>query len=394
MHLFFSVGEPSGDQHAAQLLEALRARLPDAVFSGFGGPRMDDVGFANLFRLTDLAMMGIGSVLPHIKTFYAQYLRAIEFFREHKPDAVVLVDCPGFNWWIAKAARRAGIPVLYYLPPQLWAWAPWRIRKVRRNVDVILAALPFEAEWYQQRGVEVEYVGHPFFDEVASHPVDHNFVHHCRRLPDGSPARIVGILPGSRTQEVHRNFPVMLRVMKELSQRHRDVGFRVACYREAHRDFCRRHLVGDYADLPVDLHVGRTPEIIEAAECCLMTSGSVSLELLARETPAVVQYRTSVMVGAIGSTLVHCKYISLPNLLAGRELMPEYAFVFRPEHHALLMTEQLDGWLSDRTRLEAARHDLSQLRNQVGQTGGIVRAAETILRRLGHQPQQAIRRAA
>jgi lipid-A-disaccharide synthase len=394
MHFFLSVGEPSGDQHAAQLIHALRGRAPQAEFSGFGGPLMEQAGFRNLYRLTDIAVMGVGSVIPKIATFYRQYLRAKEFLKAQRPDAVVLVDCPGFNWWIASAAKALGIPVHYYLPPQLWAWAPWRIKKVHKWVDVILAALPFEAEWYGARGVDVEYVGHPFFDEVAEHQLDHAFLDRCRYGENGRPIRTVGILPGSRDSEVHRNFPVMLQTMHRLARKHSDVRFRVACYREEHRAFCRSQLTGRNAPLPIDLHVGRTPEIIEAAECCLMTSGSVSLELLARTTPAVVQYRCGHLSGGLARRLLNCEYISLPNLIAGRELMPEHFFTRHVKREARQMAMELDDWLSDPARLEATRTQMQRLKAEAVRTGGVAKAAETILNRLQPASPKALHRAA
>ena len=383
MHLFISVGEPSGDQHAAQLLAALRSRVPDARFSGFGGPQMERAGFENLYRLTDLALMGVAGVLPVVGTFYRQYRRAKEHLRTAKPDAVVLVDCPGFNWWIASAAKSLGIPTLYYLPPQLWAWAPWRIRKVRKWVDVVLAALPFEAEWYRSRGIETEFVGHPFFDEVVQHQLDHAFLDRCRWGDQGSSVRTVGILPGSRRAEVEKNIPVMLRVMQRLARKHDDVRFRIACYKESQRAFCREALAGEYARLPVDLHVGRTPEIIEAAECCLMTSGSVSLELLARTTPAVVQYRTGPVTATLAKCVMRCDYITLPNLIAGRQIMPEHTFVGRCDLHSRTLAAELDSWLSDRTALERSRRELQRLKEQTVQTGGVGRAVDVILQRIG-----------
>ena len=143
MRIFFSVGEPSGDQHAAHLIQELRARRGDVEFCGFGGPHMEEVGCEIDFRLTDLAVMGIFAILPMLKKFWNVYQQAKQIFAERKPDAVVLVDFPGFNWWVARAAKREGIPVFYYLPPQLWAWAPWRIRRVRRLIDHVMSGLPF-----------------------------------------------------------------------------------------------------------------------------------------------------------------------------------------------------------------------------------------------------------
>ncbi len=183
MHIFFSVSEPSGDQHAAHLMRELQARQPDVRCSGFGGPLMEEAGLESQFRLTNLAVMGLLKVLPLIGKFYSLVKQAERYLAEQKPDAVVLVDFPGFNWWIAKKAKAAGIPVFYFLPPQLWAWASWRVRRVRKYVDHVISALPFERDWYQQQNIAVDYVGHPFFDEVADHPLDEQF---CRQL--ASPA--------------------------------------------------------------------------------------------------------------------------------------------------------------------------------------------------------------
>jgi lipid-A-disaccharide synthase len=381
MHIFFSVGEPSGDQHAAGLMREIRRRVPDARFSGFGGPLMQQTGYEELYRLTNLAVMGIAAVLPLLWRFYRLVRRAGRFLEQQRPDAVVLVDFPGFNWWIARKAKRLGIPVYYYMPPQLWAWAPWRIRKVRRLIDCVLAALPFEAEWYRERRVNVEYVGHPFFDEVHEHRLDARFCDFL--LPAG--VRSIGILPGSRNQEVRRNFPHMLEVMRRLYDRHRDVRFRVACYKPLQREYCQLLIQAGYAGLPIDLYVGRTSEIIETAECCLMVSGSVSLELLARGTPAVVMYRGTVFTELLVRMLVTCRFMTLPNLMAGRELMPEFPFARDVERTVRAMTAHLDTWLADAASLARVRGEIEQLRARVAKTGGIARAAETLLDQLGRE---------
>ncbi len=195
-----------------------------------------------------------------------------------RPDVCLLIDFPGFNWWIASAAKEAGIEVVYYCPPQMWAWAGWRIHKMRKRVDRVLSVLPFEADWYNARGVNAEYVGHPFFDEVAEKPLN---LDACRRL-ERSALRRVAILPGSRNQEVRRNFPVMLDVVAQLAENHPDVRFPVACFKASQRDYCESLLSAGYRHLPIDLCLGETSEIIETATCLLMVSGSVSLEVLCR----------------------------------------------------------------------------------------------------------------
>src|SRR5262245_8970382 len=165
MRIFFSVGEPSGDIHAANLIRSLRRLLPDLDCVGYGGERMAAAGCALNYNLCQHAVMGVAKVIRGAATFIKLIARANRTFRQHRPDAVVLVDYPGFNWWIARRAHAHGIPVFYFVPPQLWAWAGWRIKKVRRYVDHVLCTLPFEQGWYQERGIDAHYVGHPFYDD-------------------------------------------------------------------------------------------------------------------------------------------------------------------------------------------------------------------------------------
>lgn len=378
MRIFFSVGEPSGDQHAARLVEELRRRRPGIECVGFGGPHMEEAGFQTHYPLTDLAVMGFLRVLPLLWKFVRLARQARRYFREQKPDAVVLVDFPGFNWWIARYAKQAGIPVFYFLPPQIWAWASWRVEKVRRFVDHLLCALPFEPDWYAARGIAVEYVGHPFFDEVAEKRLDAAFLERQRSRP----GRIVGLLPGSRNHEVRRNFAVMLETARRIHARHPDVRFLVACYKPAHRELCAEVVARHGADLPVELSVARTSEIVETADCCLMVSGSVSLELLARRCPAVVLYRGSWMTWALGHLLIKVPFISLPNLMAGRAVFPEFPSAFDPENDIRGMVGHFDTWLSDPAVLAAKRAELDELCRVSATRGAVDRAAAAILAHL------------
>ena len=174
--LFFSVGEPSGDLHASNLIAHLRRLDPTLSFRGLGGPQMAASGCQVDYELTQLAVVGMVEVLPKLREFFRVADLAEDLLKRDRPRAVVLVDFPGFNWHIAKRAHRLGIPVIYYLPPQLWAWGAWRLKKMRRHVDRVLCNLPFEADWYAARDMQVEYVGHPFFDEVHSRTLDERFM--------------------------------------------------------------------------------------------------------------------------------------------------------------------------------------------------------------------------
>jgi lipid-A-disaccharide synthase len=387
MRIFFSVGEPSGDQHGAHLIEELKRRQADIEFVGFGGPLMDRAGCRLHFQLTQLAVMGFLRVIPLLWQFYKLVQNANRYFREHRPDAVVLIDFPGFNWWIARKAKKAGIPVFYYLPPQLWAWAPWRVKRMRKFVDHVLCALPFETAWYAQRGVEAEYVGHPFFDEVADAVLDQPFID--ERQVSGQ--RNVGILPGSRNAEVDNNWPMMIAVIQQLHAAHPSARFFVACYKEAHREFCANWIRDHNLDLPVELHVNKTSEIVELVECCLMVSGSISLELLARKTPAVVTYRISRFQRLLSGIVLRCRFLTLPNLIADRELMPERFYAGSPSREATWAFDNLNGWLSDSEMLAGKARELARLCVRCAETGATARTAEAIL---SHLPAAARRFAA
>ena len=381
MHVFFSAGEPSGDDHGATLISELLRRDPTARISGFGGPEMEAAGQEQLYRLTDMAVIGFLAVLPLLRQFFRRKAEAKAFIDREKPDAVVLIDFPGFHWHIAKVAKQAGVPVFYYMPPQLWAWAPWRIRKVHRYVDTVLSGLPFEADWYTRNGVDVVQVPHPFFEEVAHHEIDV-----AARDEIAARGRVIAILPGSRTGEIKKNFAIQLNVARQLAAKHPDVHFSIACYRDKQRKLCESIYadeVADRAEIPITMYTDRTAEILDAAEMTLMVSGSVSLEVLARKTPAVVMYRGSVVLWALGSLLITVDHFSLPNLIAGRQVMPEFSFWTHLEKHAASMEYILDRWLRSEAERRAVQDQIAVICDDMNTTGGPAVAIDAILERLG-----------
>lgn len=391
MHVFFSVGEPSGDQHAAHLIRELLRRKPSLRVSGFGGPAMDRAGCRLLFPLTTMAVMGFFAVIPLIRKFYDLVKQAEAYFQQNKPDLVVLVDFPGFNWWIAKKAKAAGIPVIYYMPPQLWAWAPWRIKRVRKYVDLVLSGLEFETQWYAERGIPVMYVGHPFFDEVAERHLDEPF---CREW-QSEDSRTVAILPGSRRSEILRCWPLLLNIIQKLHTRFPNVNFLVANYKEAQRQYCAAEYEKSQHPLPISFFVGKTPEIIEVANCAVMVSGSVSLEMVARRTPFVALYRSSWATYFLGCILITCKYWSLPNLMANRIIMPERFSVGNPQPVVETVVNDISEWLANPESLEAATEELDRLRSRIHSTGATRRTAEVVLGYLeGLNTEEAMQSAA
>ncbi|MCS6852568.1 MAG: lipid-A-disaccharide synthase [Gemmataceae bacterium] len=384
MRIFISAGEPSGDLHGANLARALQRLCPDVECVGFGGEHMEAAGCRLLYPLSRLAVMWFARVAAKLPTFLRALSAADRSFRHARPDAVVLIDFPGFNWWVARRAHFHDIPTVYFVPPQLWAWAGWRVRKMRRWVRRVLCCLPFEVAWYRDRGVEAEYVGHPYFDELPQQRLDERFVeeHQAR------PGRIVGLLPGSRTQEVERNLSTLVETARRVLARCPDTRFLVACYRPQHRQYVEAYLAG--RGLPITPFSGRTPEIIHLSHCCVAVSGSVGLELLYRGKPACVVYRIQPLERLLSRPFITARYISLVNLLADAELFPEY---LTDRCAAGPISEHVIRWLTDEEAYRHSREALAALRQRVAGSGACERAARQVLE-LAQQGKSARRRSA
>jgi lipid-A-disaccharide synthase len=331
---------------------------------------MAAAGATLLYPLTELAVMGLRRVIARLPTFIRLAADADRYLRRERPGAVVLIDYPGFNFALARRAHALGIPVYYFVPPQLWAWRRGRVREVRKWCQGVLTALPFEDDWYRARGVATHYVGHPYFDELASQRPDPEFLAAERRKG----GRIVGLLPGSRNQEVAANAAMMLTAAALLRATHRDVRFLVAAFSERHAAAVRD--AAATAGVPAEIHVGRTPEVIELSEACVAVSGSVSLELLYRTKPTVVVYRMNAFSLWLARRLVKLKYFTLVNLLAGDEVFPEVATA---RDESARIAGQLDEWLTQPARRGALVARLRDLRDRVAVPGACDRAAQFLL---------------
>jgi lipid-A-disaccharide synthase len=370
MHVFISAGEPSGDLHGSNLIRELKRVDPTIRLSGFGGDRMEAAGCQLLYPLCKHSVMWFFHVIKQIFTFIRLLNDAQEFFRKERPDVVVLIDYPGFHWKLAQRAKVEGIPVVYFVPPQIWAWAQWRVKKMRRIMTHVLSALPFEHEWLAKRGVPSTYIGHPYFDELAAQQLDESFLAEER----SQSGRIVGILPGSRNQEVTRNIPEMLRAARRIHAILPDTRFLVAAFSDhqavkAREEAARWHM-------PVEVHVGRTPEIIELSECCIAVSGSVSLELMYRRKPAVIVYRLKRIDMKVAGLFMKVRFITLVNLLAQEMVYPEFLTDRDPSKG---VANRILEFLSDPSRRDAVRKRLDELCEEVAKPGASATAAGFIV---------------
>lgn len=389
MRLFISAGEPSGDLHAASLIQAIHHRHPDAEFHGLGGERMEQAGCQIHYPLTELAGVGVLRILSSLPRVPRVLRLADRLFGELRPDALVLVDFPAFHWHLAKRAKKHGIPVVWFVPPQLWAWAQFRVKWMRRLADRVLCTLPFEEEWYRQRGVKAQYVGHPYFDELHTRQLDATFLAEQR----AQPGTVIALLPGSRRQEVAHNFAVMVEAAGILHARRPDVRFLVACLRPEHGRHVEQHLAElklRGQNLPIDVHVGRTAEIIELAHASIAKSGSVGLELLYHGKPAVVIYQMHWIETFAARFIIQCPYISLVNLLADKPLFPEYLAYRVP---AQAVADHVLRWLDNPEAYRDIQGELAMLRQRVAEPGACERAATLVLDMLADNQAQHLRRA-
>jgi lipid-A-disaccharide synthase len=336
--------------------------------------------------------MWFARVLLNIHKFWNLASRADRYFRHQRPDAVVLIDYPGFNWWIARRAKAHKIPVFYYGTPQIWAWAGWRIKKMRRFVDHVLCKLPFEEAWYRERGCHATYVGHPYFDQLRGETLDEAFMNEQR----SASGPLVAILPGSRTQEVRSNFGYFLRAARLVHQRVPNARFAVASFKASQAELVREQLRG--VELPIDVHVGRTAELIAASTCTMAVSGSVSLELLYHKKPSVILYYISPLAFFVQRFFRRVRYITLVNLLVTDDLFPKRVAKYDPRDPAdakVLMPEYLTcedksrqvaehvvEWLTDSKVRDARIAQLAALKEQVGYGGASKRAADYMLAEL------------
>lgn len=379
MKLFLSAGEPSGDLHGANLIRELKKRVPQAEFMGFGGEKMADAGSQLHFRLTDLAVMWFGRAILNYRKFKNLLDQAEDYFRSERPDAVVVIDYPGFHWHLAKRAHQQGIPVYYFMPPQLWAWGGWRVKKVKDRISTVFTAMPFEDEWYRERGVKTEYIGHPYYDEIATQKLDEAFL--AEQKNRSRP--IIGLLPGSRNQEVKNNFAMQLLTAKRILTGRPDVRILVASFNETQKNAAKE--LADSMNVPVEFHVSRTPEIIELSTACVAVSGSVGLELLCRTKPTVVLYKLNEISRIIGRSFMTVPYISLVNLLAKQEIFPEY---LTSRDRSPEASQHILSWLNDDFKRQLVVKRLEELRSQFAKTGACSRAAEYILNAVGEKIQK------
>ena len=314
-------GEASGDQLAAPLIAALKARRSPSLFAGIGGPRMQAQGFESHYPMEKLSVRGYAEALMSYREIMAIRRRIAKSLLAERPDLFIGVDASDFNLGLERQLKDAGIPAIHYVSPSVWAWRGWRVRKIARAVTRILVMFPFEEPLYQKAGVPVTYVGHPLADLIPLQPAKHE-ARAALRLPAGK--LIVALLPGSRRSELHYMASAFLLAAHRFRQEVHDVHFVCPTVTRDTRDMFERALhEHQRTDLPITLLFGHSHEALAAADLALVASGTATLETALFKTPMVIAYRQSPLTWAMMRTMLYLPYVGMPNILAGEKLVPE-----------------------------------------------------------------------
>ena len=368
-----SAGEASGDLHGGTLCRALGELEPGVRLIGMGGGHMAAAGMEVLADPTGQAAVGTSEALGRIPALYRTYRALVERLRTERPRALVLIDFPEFNLRLARHARRVGVPVVYFIPPQLWAWRRGRVRQMARRVSRVLAVFPFEPPIYEQARVPVEFVGHPLLDVL---PLDLTRDEARRRIGADPGHSLIGLLPGSRREEVERLLPPMLDAARRLAAADGRRRFVLGLAPTVTPEQAEAHLRHAAAGPAVELVRGRTYELMAAADALLIASGTATLEAALLGTAMVLCYRASRTTEIMARLLARVRWIGLPNLVAGRAVVPE---LVQGQVTGARLAAEATRLLEDPVAGTAQRAAFKDLRARLGEPGVGRRAARAVL---------------
>ena len=360
-------GEASGDLHGSNLVKAMREQDPTLQFYGVGSRNMRDAGVSLLADASEISVVGATEVLTHIGAIYRVYTKLKQFLRENRPDLLILIDFPDFNIFTGKAAKKLGIPVLYYISPQVWAWRKGRINTLAKLVTAIMVVFPFEVELYRNAGVDVRFVGHPLADVVKSaYTRDES----QQILGIARDRRTVALLPGSRRNEIIHLLPDMLKAAAILLGRFPDVQFVLPVAPTLAHDLVEKYVAE--SGVPVSIIDGKVYDVLRASDAAIVTSGTATLETGLMAIPMVIVYRVSRLSYLIGRMFIHVKHIGLVNIVAGRTVVPE---LIQDDVTPERIAGAIETLLADRDKHQQVETDLRQVRVQLGEGGASNRAA-------------------
>lgn len=368
-------GEASGDLHGAHLVREMRAVDPSIAFCGVGGRNLEAEGVRLIARSSEMAVVGLTEVFSKLRFIAGVFFRLRGMLRAEKPDLLILIDYPDFNLRLAAAAKDAGVPVFYYISPQVWAWRKKRVHRIRRIVDRMAVILPFEKDVYAEMGVDVDFVGHPLLDAVTR-TRSRGEALAAFGLRDARP--IVAILPGSREKEVTALLPEMAGAAEILARDFEGAQFVLPLADTVDPALVEGILRG--RTVPVTVLQGQMYDAVGISDAAMVASGTATLETALLGTPMVIAYRISPLTAAVGRRVIRVTHIGLVNLIAGRTLAPE---LVQESATAPRLAAEVKAILTDGRRSDAMRRELAEIRQKLGEPGAARRAASIALGLMG-----------
>ncbi len=365
-------GEASGDLHGASLAREIRKQDPSIALYGVGSKQMREAGVRMLADASEISVVGITAVLTHIGAIYRVFTKLKRFLKDERPDILVLIDFPDFNIRLGRAARKLGIPVLYYISPQVWVWRKGRIKTIAGMVKAMIVVFPFEVPLYEKAGVDVRFVGHPLTDVVRSHLTPGQ----ARQDLGLEPARrTIALLPGSRKSEIIHLLPDMLKAARILRSRFQDLQFLLPVAPTVDRDVVRSFV--EQGGVPVRMVEGRTYDVLKASDAAIVASGTATLETGLMALPMVIAYRISALNYFILTKLVRgVKNVGLVNIVAGKRIVPE---LVQDDSTPENMADAVTKMLSDPVYYKEVADGLACVRAQLGEAGASARAAAVVM---------------
>ena len=371
MKYYIVAGEASGDLHASNLMKSLKKWDSQALFRGFGGDLMTVQGLQLVKHYRELDFMGFVKVAMNLRTV----LKNIELCKKDiltfQPDAVILLDYPGFNLRIAEFLKQQNIKTFYYISPQVWAWQPSRVHQIKRNVDRMFVIFPFETDFYKKFDYEVDFVGHPLLDALNNEQSNFDKTDFLVKHQLSTTKPIVALLPGSRRQEIKTMLPLMTSMQAEFQS----YQFVIAGVSSVETDFYKKYSL--FSDIPVLLHV--THDLLRSADAALVTSGTASLETALLKTPEIICYKGDYLSYLIAKQLIKVKYIGLPNLIMDKPIVKE---LIQNDFNQLNLKNELSELLFNSEKRLQVAHDYDILEQKLGGVGASEKTAELIWKRV------------
>ena len=363
-------GEASGDLHASGLVRELYRLDPALEIFGIGGDKMQHEGVNLLYHINQMSVLGFGDVIKRFPFFRKVYSHLVALMKEKQPQLIILIDYPGMNLKIAKAAKKLGIKVFYYIAPQVWAWGKGRIKKMATLVDKLAAIIPFEEKLFRQAGIDAHFVGHPLLEVLTTKLAKHEFLNQYNL---SEKKQIIGLLPGSRITEVKRLLPEMIKTVSELKSQYSDIQIIVSRASSVDKNLYQNIIRNNSS---VKLLENCTYEIMKYSDFLLVASGTATLESALLGTPLIVVYKVDPLSYFIGKKLVKINNIGLVNVIAEREIVPEF---IQHEFNSENIIPTIAKMLFNQTERKQIILNLGQIKEKLGRKGASKKAAEMAL---------------